>query len=62
MLFKVAKKKVMADTEAFRARLINYDKENMKEAMIEKIMPYIKDKNFKPDQVCTRRSLRREVK
>ena len=46
-----AKKKVMADTNTFIDRLLNYDKENIKETTIEKIQPYIKDRNFRPEQV-----------
>ena len=49
--WELAKKKVMANTQEFLSRLLNYDVENIKESVIEKIQPYIKDKNFKPSEV-----------
>jgi len=49
--WEVAKKSVMSDTNTFIDRLLNYDKENMKETVIEKMQPYIKDKNFRPEVV-----------
>eukprot|EP01012_Entosiphon_sulcatum_P032727 TRINITY_DN4157_c0_g1_i1.p1 TRINITY_DN4157_c0_g1~~TRINITY_DN4157_c0_g1_i1.p1 ORF type:complete len:4195 (-),score=848.52 TRINITY_DN4157_c0_g1_i1:38-11479(-) len=49
--WEIAKKRVMADTEQFRDRLINYDKENIKESVIDKIQVYIKDRTFRPEQV-----------
>jgi len=47
----VAKKKTMADTGGFLNRLLNYDKENMSQQVIDKIQPYLKNKDFKPDLV-----------
>ena len=49
--FNFASAQVMADTNVFLDRLLNYDKENMKESTVEKMQPYIKDKNFRPEQV-----------
>eukprot|EP00668_Euglena_longa_P039207 GGOE01050460.1.p1 GENE.GGOE01050460.1~~GGOE01050460.1.p1 ORF type:complete len:2722 (-),score=1086.70 GGOE01050460.1:98-8140(-) len=49
--WELAKKKVMANTVEFLNRLLHYDVENIKESVIEKIQPYIKDKNFRPAEV-----------
>ena len=48
--WETAKKKVMGDTSAFVDRLINYDRENIKESVIEKIQV-----------LASREALRREV-
>ena len=48
----VAKTKIMAEVETFREMLINYDKENMNPIIFEqRIIPFIRDKNFKPEAV-----------
>lgn len=36
----------------FLVRLLHYDVENIKESVIEKIQPYVKDKSFRPAEVC----------
>eukprot|EP01012_Entosiphon_sulcatum_P008694 TRINITY_DN14772_c0_g1_i1.p1 TRINITY_DN14772_c0_g1~~TRINITY_DN14772_c0_g1_i1.p1 ORF type:complete len:4302 (+),score=681.03 TRINITY_DN14772_c0_g1_i1:35-12907(+) len=49
--WEVAKKKVMANTDEFRNRLVHYDVENISDNVIEKIQPYIKDRSFRPSEV-----------
>ena len=43
----------IADTNVFIDCLRNYYKETIKESVIEKTQPYIKDESFEPDQVKT---------
>ena len=45
-----AAKKVLADTQ-FMQRLINYDKDNIDPAIVEKIRVYTGDPNFEPEVV-----------
>ncbi|XP_050431121.1 dynein axonemal heavy chain 1-like [Adelges cooleyi] len=44
---------MMADPAAFLNSLLNYDKENMTEALIQKLEPYIENPNFRPEKIIT---------
>ena len=47
----VARRNVLYDTTKFITRLLTFDRENIKDATIEAVMPYIRDKSFKPSEV-----------
>lgn len=44
---------MLSDPGAFLNSLMNYDKENMSEATINKLEPYINNANFQPAKIIT---------
>lgn len=44
---------MLSDPGAFLNSLVNFDKENMSEAMISKLEPYINNPNFQPAKIIT---------
>ncbi|XP_054262356.1 dynein axonemal heavy chain 1-like [Macrosteles quadrilineatus] len=44
---------MLGDPGAFLSSLVNFDKENMSEALIQKLEPYIKNPNFQPAKIIT---------
>lgn len=44
---------MLADPGAFLNSLVNYDKENMPETLINKLKPYINNSDFSPSKIIT---------
>ena len=44
---------MLADPGAFLNSLMNYDKENMPETLINKLRPYINNPDFLPSKIIT---------
>ncbi|XP_067673689.1 dynein beta chain, ciliary-like [Haliotis asinina] len=47
--WKAAKSSVMAKVDQFLENLINYDKDNIPEACLKAVQPYLSDQEFNPD-------------
>lgn len=44
---------MLSDPRAFLNSLLNYDRENMTEALISKIKPFITNPDFQPSKIIT---------
>ena len=49
--FGTAKKTLLSDAKAFMDMMVKYDKDNIKDSVIQKIEPFMENPDFTPDQI-----------
>lgn len=49
--FGTSKKTILSDAKKFMENMVNFDKDNIKESVIEKIQPYIENPDFEPEAI-----------